>query len=196
MRITLIVAIAADGLIGTDTGLPWRLPADLKRFRRLTMGKPILMGRTTFEHIGRPLDGRLNIVLTRNPDFQPEGVQVARSWDDAVRLAGDVEELMVIGGSEVYRTALPHANRIELTIVEGAFAGTAYFPLDLPNAWNVDHDERFPADEKNPHPHRNVTLSRAESGGLSSIRELNGKSSDELNETSGGESDSTRRVER
>jgi dihydrofolate reductase len=158
MIVSFLVAMDRRLVIGDEKGLPWHLPADLKRFRRLTLGKPIIMGRTTFEHIGRPLDQRTNIVLSRRPDFKPEGVLVARSLEEAFRSAGDVPEVVVIGGAEVFREAFPMANRVYLTFVEGEFPGTVYFPADFPPdppgyVWEQTHYEEHPADEKNPYPH-------------------------------------------
>ena len=103
--ITLIVAVADNGVIGRDNGLPWHLPEDLKRFKRLTLGKPVIMGRKTFESIGKPLPGRQNIVVTRDPNYQCEGVSVVHGTDDALRAAGGVPEIMVIGGAELFRAS-------------------------------------------------------------------------------------------
>jgi dihydrofolate reductase len=165
--VSFLAAVDRNLVLGDETGIPWRLPADLKRFRKLSLGKPIILGRTTFEHIGRPLDRRLNIVLSRRPEFRPEGVQVARSMDEALRLAGDVPEAIVIGGGEVYLAALPWVNRLYLTLVEGVFAGSAYFPAELPTPvgyeWRETHRESHPADERNPHKHQFVVVDRVES---------------------------------
>ena len=154
--VSFIVAIDRNLLIGDAQGIPWHLPADLKRFRRLTLGKPIVMGRTTFEHIGRPLDRRVNIVMTRQADDQPDGVLIARSANDAVALAGDVPEMMVIGGGEVFRAFLNQVSRLYLTVVHGEFSGTAFFPSTVPamagHAWRERSREEFPADEKNAYP--------------------------------------------
>lgn len=153
MRLALIAAMGRNHVIGTDTGLPWHLPRDLKHFRRITLGKPIILGRTTFEQIGRPLPDRPNIVLTRRPDFAPAGVIVARSAEEALAAAADADEAVVIGGGEVYREFLPLADRLYLTIVDGEFAGTTTFPVDvlatLPLV--VTSREHIPADEKNAH---------------------------------------------
>ena len=166
MIVSFLAAVDRNLVLGDEKGIPWHLPADLKRFRRLTLGKPIVMGRTTFEHIGRPLDKRTNIVLSRRPAFQPDGVLVARSMDEAPRLAGNVPELVVIGGGEVFTAALPLVNRMYLTFVDGEFAGTAYFPTEIPtppgHAWRLAHREAHPADEKNPYPHAYVEVERVE----------------------------------
>jgi len=157
--VSFLVAMDRNLVIGDEKGIPWHLPADLKRFRKLTLGKPIIMGRTTFEHIGRPLERRTNIVLSQRPDFKPEGVLVARSLEEAFGLAGDVPEVIIIGGGEVFREAFPRANRIYLTTVGGEFPGTVYFPTGLPPAppghvWQQTLREEHPADEKNPYPHK------------------------------------------
>ena len=136
--LALIVAVAENGAIGLNNGLPWHLPDDLKYFKRVTMGKPILMGRKTFESIGRPLPGRTNIVISANPDYQADGIRVVSSLEEALALAEDIatidgaEELMVIGGAQIYAAALPRATRLYLTEVHAEVAGDAYLPpLDL-----------------------------------------------------------------
>jgi dihydrofolate reductase len=156
--VSFLVAMDRKLVIGDEKGIPWHLPADLKRFRKLTLGKPIIMGRTTFEHIGRPLDKRTNIVLSRRQGFNPEGALVAQSLDEAFRLAGDVPEVVVIGGGEVFREAFPLANRAYLTFVESEFHGTVFFPPEFPPSpkgyvWKQTHYEEHPADAKNPFPH-------------------------------------------
>jgi dihydrofolate reductase len=165
--VSFLVAMDRNLVIGDENGIPWHLPADLKRFRKLTLGKPIVMGRTTFEHIGRPLDKRTNIVLTRQPDYRPEGVLVAGSMAEAVRMAGDVPELIVIGGGDVFRAALPYVNRMYLTFVEGEFTGTAFFPAEIPtppgHEWRETTRESYLSDDKNPHPHQYVVTERIES---------------------------------
>jgi dihydrofolate reductase len=167
--VSFLAAMDRNLIIGDEKGIPWHLPADLKRFRRLTLGKPIVMGRTTFEHIGRPLDKRTNIVLSRRPGFQPDGVLVARSIDEAVGLAGDVPELVVVGGGEVFGAALALVNRMYLTFVAGEFRGTAYFPWFIPTpagySWTEVHREDHPADEKNPYAHHYVVVERVAAPG-------------------------------
>ncbi|HGY90031.1 MAG TPA: dihydrofolate reductase [Planctomycetes bacterium] len=152
--VTLVVAMDEQGLIGCRGDLPWRLPADLARFKRLTMGHPILMGRRTWESIGRPLPGRTNMVLTRRTDFAPEGVVVVGALEEALDRAGGFpggEELMVIGGAEVYRLFLPRATRLQLTRVDGRFEGDVFFPHWNPADFELLAEERRDADEKNPH---------------------------------------------
>jgi dihydrofolate reductase len=147
-RVSLIVAMAADRVIGVDNALPWRLPDDLKRFKAVTLGKPVLMGRRTFESIGRPLPGRLNIVLTRNPDFRVAGVVAVPSWAAALQAAGDAPELMVIGGALLYTQALPLAQRIYLTEVHAQVPGDAQFPEFAAAEWQEIEREEHPADER------------------------------------------------
>jgi dihydrofolate reductase len=146
-RVTLVVAAAANGVIGRDGALPWRLPDDLKRFKALTLGKPILMGRCTFESIGRPLPGRLNIVITRNADFiAPPGVVVVTGLHAALEAAGDAPEVMVIGGAEIYALALPIASRVHLTRVHADVVGDTRFPALDPQDWATVAAEERPAD--------------------------------------------------
>ncbi|TDR82669.1 dihydrofolate reductase [Paludibacterium purpuratum] len=126
--LTLVAAMAADRVIGIDNRLPWHLPEDLKHFKALTLGKPVIMGRKTFESIGRPLPGRRNIVVTRQPDWRAEGVETAHGVEEALDLAGDVAEVCLIGGAELYAQALSQADRLLLTEIELAVAGDARFP--------------------------------------------------------------------
>lgn len=165
MKLSLVVAMTRDGLIGREGALPWRLPRDLKHFKKLTWGKPILMGRKTYESLGRPLPGRTNIVLTRRPAYVAEGCQVAHDRDEALALAAatGAEEAMIIGGSEVFRIFLPLASMIHLTLVEGRFDGDVHFPesvLDSPK-WKVVREEPWLADEANRHDARYLVLSSA-----------------------------------
>ena len=166
MIVSFLAAVDRNLVLGDETGIPWRLPADLKRFRRLSLGKPIVMGRTTFEHIGRPLDKRVNIVLTRRPDFAPAGVLVAHSMEEALALAGDVPEVVIVGGGGVYRAALPWVNRLYLTFVEGEYRGTAFFPAEVPTprgyAWKETHGEEMAADEANAIGHTFVVVELVE----------------------------------
>jgi dihydrofolate reductase len=135
-RLAFVVAVAENGVIGRDGHLPWRLPSDLKRFRALTLGKPVIMGRKTFASIGKPLAGRDNIVLSRQPSFHPPGVMVTARLEDAIdlgrRLAAQrgVEEVAIIGGAEIFRASLPLADRIYLTLVKAAPEGETRM-LDL-----------------------------------------------------------------
>jgi len=129
--ITLILAIADNGVIGRDGTIPWRIGDDLKRFKRLTVGKPVVMGRKTWESLPKkPLPERVNIVVTRQPGWRGEGALAASSLGEGLAMAGDAGEVMVIGGAEIYRVALPLANRIELTEIHRAFDGDAHFAFD------------------------------------------------------------------
>src|SRR3546814_79950 len=141
MRIALIVARAENGIIGRAGGLPWRLPGDMRFFKEATMGKPVVMGRKTFEPIGSPLKGRANIVVTSHPAFPAAGVQVTHELETALDLARRIAaadgaaEVMVIGGAQIYRQALPHADRVYLTEVHAEPEGDARFPALDPTAW-------------------------------------------------------------
>jgi dihydrofolate reductase len=127
-RVSVIAARARNGAIGIENRLPWRLPEDLAHFKALTLGHPILMGRKTFESLGRPLPGRTNVVITRNPAYRPAGCLVAGSVADAIALCGDAEEIFFIGGAELYAQAIPFADRLYLTEVDVETAGDAWFP--------------------------------------------------------------------
>jgi len=158
--ISLIVAMAQNGVIGRDNSLPWRLPEDLKRFRSFTLGKPILMGRKTFESIGRPLPGRTNLVLTRDRGWFAHGVIVVHSVAEALTQAAANEELVAIGGAEIYRLLLPLARRIYLTHVHADVPGDITFPEFDSTQW-VDIDcSSQPADEEHAYPLTFVTLER------------------------------------
>jgi dihydrofolate reductase len=158
--LSLIAAMDRNRLIGSDNRLPWRLPADLAHFKKMTLGKPIVMGRRTFESIGRPLPGRTNIVLTRSSCLTVEGVLIAGSLDDALDLARGAAEVMVIGGGKVYEQALPQARRLYLTLVDGVFEGDSWFPEIDSALWReVDRSEHR-ADQQNPHDYSFVTLEK------------------------------------
>jgi dihydrofolate reductase len=170
MLVSIIAAMDCRGLIGDERGLPWHLPKDLRRFRAYTWGKPIIMGRRTFELIGRALPGRFNIVLTHNPQYSALGCRVARTFPEALSIAEDYlasaggDEAMIIGGGKVYAEAIHRWDRLYLTIVEGQFKGTAYFPVRelLRQKWRpVREPEAHPRDEKNPHQHSFHIIERA-----------------------------------
>jgi dihydrofolate reductase len=146
-RVHLIAAMSENRVIGRDNQLPWRLPADLKRFKAATMGHVLVMGRKTYESIGRPLPGRRTIVLSRDAGYRPEGVEVASSLSEALELAGD-EEVFIAGGGEVYRRALEVADDILLTLVHGHIEGDAFFPSLNPGIWELVEEERRPADDR------------------------------------------------
>ncbi|HEY2340012.1 MAG TPA: dihydrofolate reductase [Steroidobacteraceae bacterium] len=158
--ISLIVAMAQNGVIGRDNSLPWRLPDDLKRFRAFTLGKPILMGRKTFESIGRPLPGRINLVLTRDRSWYAEGVIAVHSVEEALAQAGSSDELVAIGGAEIYRLVLPFARRIYLTHVHADVPGNITFPEFDSTQWaDVEYSSQ-PADDEHAYPLTFVTLER------------------------------------
>jgi dihydrofolate reductase len=146
--ITLIVAVADNGVIGRANALPWQLPEDLKRFKRITMGKPIVMGRKTFESIGKPLPGRQNIVVTRDANYQRDGVTVVHGVENALLAAGAAEEIMIIGGSDLFRLFLPRATRAHVTRVHGDVAGDVFWSALSDEEWRVVGREDFAADER------------------------------------------------
>lgn len=161
MRISLIAAMADDGVIGIHNRLPWKLPADMQWFRRHTLGKPVVMGRKTFESFGgRTLPERTNIVVTSDPDYTAEGAVVVHSIDQALEAAGEAEEVMIIGGASFYAQMLPRADRFYLTLVHGRFEGDAWFPEFEREAWREMAREEHPADEKNPYPCTFLVLER------------------------------------
>jgi dihydrofolate reductase len=162
MLVSIIAAMDRRGLIGDDSGLPWHLPKDLRRFRAYTWGKPIIMGRRTFELLGKPLPGRFNIVLTHNPEYSASGCRVARTFQEALSIAEEYlastggDEVMIIGGGKVYAEAIHCWDRLYLTVVEGQFKGTTYFPVGelLRQSWRpACEPQTHPADEKNRYPH-------------------------------------------
>lgn len=143
MNITLIVAMAENRVIGANNAMPWHLPDDLRRFRALTMGHPILMGRKTHEAIGRPLPGRRNLVMTRDVNQTYLGCEIVGSIEAAERICQNSESLFVIGGAELYQLFLPKADRIELTLIHREFDGDTYFPeLPLPHWLEVSREDR------------------------------------------------------
>lgn len=154
MRRSIIVAMSLDRVIGRDNGLPWRLPEDLKRFKRLTLGHHLLVGRKTFESIGRPLPGREMVVITRRDDYRPEGVRLAHSIDEALGIAsaaGD-DEAFIGGGAEIFRATLDLADRIYLTLVRATIAGDTLFPEFDRESWTIIAQEDRDPDGANPHP--------------------------------------------
>lgn len=153
--LSLLVAADENNVIGKNNQLPWHLPNDLKYFKNQTWGMPILMGRKTFESIGKPLQGRKSIVITRNDDWQHEDVKVVHSIDEAIGAARDfaVKEIFVIGGAQIFKTSLPRAHRVYLTRIHHTFEGDVYFP-DLPvTEWIRVRSKYCDADEKNLYPH-------------------------------------------
>lgn len=168
MPVSLVVAVAENGVIGRANALPWHLPDDLRYFKRVTLGKPIVMGRRTFESIGRPLPGRHNIVLTRDPAWTADGVTTVHGLREALQVAraeaagdGDGDpEVMVIGGADIFALALPLADRLYLTEVKGRPDGDTYFPPLDPDDWReVSRDPGAP-DDQGRHTHDYVVMSR------------------------------------
>jgi len=151
VKLALIVAAADNHVIGNANALPWRLPDDLKRFKTLTLGKPIIMGRKTFDSIGKPLPGRLNIIISRQPGLHIDGCTVASSLTDAIASAKQADELMVIGGAEIYRQALPVADHIYFTRVHAMVEGDARFPVLETGVWRLVEEEHHAADERHAH---------------------------------------------
>ena len=172
MRISLIVAAAQNGVIGKGNKMPWHLPEDLQYFKRVTMGKPVIMGRKTYESIGRPLPGRLNIVITRQLDWLPadkagkESLVVATSLESALATAKDyavssgADEIMVIGGAQIYAACADRVDRVYLTEIAAQIEGDAYVSLEWVQGWSELSRECFSACEKNPHDYSFVVFER------------------------------------
>lgn len=158
--LTLIVARARNGVIGRDNTLPWRLPEDLAHFKRTTMGAPVIMGRKTWESIGRPLPGRRNIVVSRNAGLRLEGAETACSLEDALRLCVGVEQVFLIGGAQLYAEALPSADRLIVTEIDADIEGDAHFPEIDPRRWIATERERHHS-ESNGFDYAFVTYERA-----------------------------------
>ncbi|MDO6427090.1 type 3 dihydrofolate reductase [Thalassotalea sp. 1_MG-2023] len=146
--LSMIVAHAADRIIGRDNDMPWHLPADLAYFKKTTLGKPVIMGRKTFESIGRPLPGRLNIVISRDPSYEADGITTVNSVEQALDTAKGVEEIMVIGGGAIYQHCLPKADRLYITHIDGHIAGDTRFP-EYDNDWKKVSCETRAPDDKN-----------------------------------------------
>ena len=162
MRVTLIAAVAKNGVIGRDGDLPWRLPDDLKAFKRLTLHKPIVMGRKTWESLGRPLPERHNVVMTLSRHFDAPGASVVRSADEALELLADAGEVMIIGGGAIYREFLDRADRIYLTEVNAEIDGDVLFPALDRTQWTEVSREHHPADDRHAYPFSLVQLDRSE----------------------------------
>ena len=158
--ISIIVAVAENGAIGSGNRLPWHLPDDLKRFKALSLGKPVVMGRRTFESIGRPLPGRPNIVISRQGGLAIDGVRVAHSLDEALAAAGSVPEVVVIGGAQIFRQVLPRTDTIHLTRVHARVDGDVFFPELDPAKWRETAVEHHAADERHRYAFSFVTLQR------------------------------------
>lgn len=160
MRLSLIAALADNRVIGRGNALPWRLSADLKHFKALTLGKPVLMGRRTFGSIGRPLPGRHNIVVSRDPAFRAEGCTVVRSVQEALEAAAGSEEVMVIGGAQLYAQLLDRADRMYLTLVHAEVEGDAWFPEFDRGQWREVGRDDFCADQDNEYDYSFIVLDR------------------------------------
>ena len=163
MKLSIVVAMADNRVIGRDNALPWRLPADLQHFRRTTMGKPILMGRRTWESIGRPLPGRTSIVITRDPGYRAPGAIVAHSVAAALQAAAaHGDEAMVIGGAELYRQVLERTDTIYLTRIHAGFAGDTFFPELAPAEWRESERRDCEPDDRNPWRYSFIRLERVQ----------------------------------
>jgi dihydrofolate reductase len=167
MKVALIAAFAQNLVVGINNSLPWHLPEDLKYFKRTTSGKAIIMGRKTYESIGRPLPNRTNIVVTRNPDFKAEGVVTVMSLEagikhaESVNLINGIDEVMIIGGAAIYQASLPMADRLYLTHVHANVEGDAYFPTVDFDQWKEVGREDFNKDESNPYDYSFSIYDRA-----------------------------------
>ena len=149
--VSCIVAVADNNVIGKKNDLPWHLPADLRRFKKMTMGHTIIMGRKTYESIGRPLPGRTSVVITRDRDYSRNGTIVVHSLEEALDRTPDEEEVFIVGGESIFELALPRSDRIYLTRVHATFEGDVFFPAAALEQFRLVEEERHRADEKNPH---------------------------------------------
>ena len=150
MIISMIAAMADNRIIGKDNQMPWHLPADFAWFKRCTLGKPVIMGRKTYESIGRPLPGRHNIVISRDASLAIEGVSIVSSIEEAIEVAGHVDEVMIIGGGSIYQACMPQANKLYLTFIDLNIEGDTQFP-EWGCEWQEVHREMYQADDKNAH---------------------------------------------
>ncbi len=151
MTVSIIAAVAENNVIGRDNALPWRLPADLKHFKALTTGHSIIMGRKTWESLGRPLPNRVSIVVTRTPELEAPGATVVRSLEMALEHCSEDKEVFLIGGEAIFREGLETADRIYLTRIHATIEGDVFFPEDWVSRWKLTSEERHSADEKNPY---------------------------------------------
>ncbi|NDY95911.1 type 3 dihydrofolate reductase [Wenzhouxiangella limi] len=158
--LTLVAAMARGRVIGRDGTMPWHLPADLRHFKRITLGHPVIMGRRTFESIGRPLPGRTNLVISRSRPQLPPGVCLVGSLEAALAEVAEEHPAMVIGGGQIYAAALPLAERLELTLIDAEVDGDTWFPALRWSDWRVAAVRTRPADERNPHRLNFVSLER------------------------------------
>lgn len=159
MTLAIIVAMSQNRVIGLKQTIPWQLPHDLQHFKALTLGHPILMGRKTHASIGRVLPGRQNIVISRDSEYTSPGCFIAHSLDEALRVVADSPLIFVIGGAELYKEALPFADRIYLTLIETTLEGDTFFP-ELSHDWREQSNEHFTRDAENAYDHRFITYVR------------------------------------
>lgn len=160
MTISIIVALSENNVVGVNNQLPWKLSADLKRVRGLTMGHHIIMGRKTYESIGRPLPGRVNVVITRNTDFKADGCIIVGSLSEALKISKSDPEVFIFGGGEIFRDALPQVSKIYMTKVHHSLEGDTHFPTLNPQEWRELERTEFKADEKNEYDYSFLTLER------------------------------------
>lgn len=160
VSLSIITAMDENRLIGSNNSLPWHLPADFAYFKRVTMDKPIIMGRKTYESIGRPLPGRRNIIISRDPDYRAEGCETANSLQAALELVADQDEAMLIGGANLYAQTLDLADSLYITEIHATFKGDAWFPVIDPEIWMETTREDHEADEKNAYAYSFVTYTR------------------------------------
>jgi dihydrofolate reductase len=168
MKLSIIAALASNNVIGRNNGLPWHLGTDLKRFKELTMGHHLIMGRRTFESVGKPLPGRINVVITHDPNFAAEGVTVVHSLEEAMRIAAGArdQEPFIAGGAVVFEQALHRADRMYLTRIHADIDGDTYFPdFDDVSEWHLTDAEHFDAGEKDDYPFSFLTYDRAGGAG-------------------------------
>lgn len=157
----MIAAMDKNRLIGANNKMPWHMPADLLHFKKITLGKPVIMGRKTHESIGRPLPGRRNIVITRQADYVADGCDVFHDVEAALAAVQAEPEIMLIGGGELFKKVLPQASTLYITIIHASFDGDTYFPAWDANAWRLEQEESFPADAVNPYSYAFLTLKRS-----------------------------------
>lgn len=160
MKISAIVAMSENRVIGRNNQLPWHLPADLRHFKKITLGHPIIMGRKTFTSIGRPLPGRRNIVISRNTQFQAPGCEVFHSTDQALQALNHAQEIFIIGGAQLFQEFLPRINRLFLTIIHADIVGDAFFPEIDYSKWQEVAREAHNADSENQYKYSFITLDK------------------------------------
>jgi dihydrofolate reductase len=163
MNITLIAAMSENRVIGKDNQLIWHFPEDLKHFRKRTSGHHVIMGRKTFESVGRPLPKRINIIITRQTDYVAEGCLVAHSLEEAIALVENDEQPFIVGGAEIYKQALDLANSIELTVIHGVYEGDSFFPELNDSIWKLARAEPKEADDKHIHPYEFLSYKKISS---------------------------------